>query len=221
MKEKYKFIFDMDGTLYQFDGNNKFADTKLYADIKAKVYKLLMSKLGISSTQAQTEYERLKTVYKGEVSLAIEKEFKIDRYEFFAETWNLDPKDYLALNPGLQLALSPFSKRGAILSGAPRVWVQAVLAHLGIDKTFGKQVFTGESDIRKPSEQVFRLVASNLDSAPELVVSIGDQEHTDILPAQRLGMKTVLIGTPQISKPDFSAPDILSAISLLTEKGFI
>lgn len=220
---EYKFIFDLDGTLYTFDqkAGTTFGESRFYQDIKENVYRFFMDKLGLSLVEAQQEYIRLKEKYNGEISLAVEQEFGVNRYEYFKQTWNLEPKNYLSINPKLSIELLLFSKKAAILSAAPNIWVQTVLRYLDIADIFGDQVFTGEPDLRKPNEQVFLQVATALKTDPQLIFSIGDQEYSDIIPAQKLGMKTMLIGTPKKSEPDFFAPDVMTAITLLKNNGII
>ena len=57
---------------------------------------------------------------------------------------------------------------------------------------YKKALFTGEPDIRKPSELAFKQVCDSLGFSPADCISIGDQIETDILPAKSIGMKTIL-----------------------------
>ncbi len=223
MNTKYHFIFDLDGTLYQFDrGQAKnFAVSQFAADIQENIYRFLMSKCRLSRIAAEQEYQRLKVQYKDGVSLALEQEYGLDRYDYFEQTWRIEPRRYVNPNPMLVSYLKPFVGRSALLTAAPAVWARSVLGWLGIASIFGQFVFTGEPDVRKPNPAVFRQVAAALAVNPETVISIGDQEHTDIVPAQNLGMKTLLIGEPQNTKPDYVATDINQAIILLQKKGLL
>jgi len=200
------FIFDLDGTLYKFDNGNssRFTDSKFYSDIKKKVYSFFVQRLSISEEQAIAEYERIKELYKGEVSLGVEKEFGIDRYEYFANTWNLNPADYL----DKRLFRKQFLKISglcAILTGAPGVWANRVLNYLDISDYFNGNVFTGEPDLRKPNPEVFRQIADKFGISYGNCYSIGDQEQTDIVPAKSIGMKTVIIGKSRFADYEFDS----------------
>ncbi len=104
MKQEFKFIFDLDGTLYQFDKGkaNCFTQSQFYADLKESVFSFLMDKGGLDRQSAEIEYERLKQAYKDEISLAVEQEYGIDRFKYFAQTWNLNPEAYIEENPELK-----------------------------------------------------------------------------------------------------------------------
>jgi FMN phosphatase YigB (HAD superfamily) len=66
------------------------------------------------------------------------------------------------------------------------------------------------------SEAVFRHAAEWLNRHPDAVVSIGDQNHSDILPAKRVGMRTIIVG-PNKADADFRVEDVTSAIRLVRE----
>ena len=59
-----------------------------------------------------------------------------------------------------------------------------------------------------------------LEIKPNRLISIGDQERTDILPAQTLGMLTVRIGGND-TNADFLASDIPDAINQLKKEGLL
>lgn len=182
-------------------------ESRCYEDIRENVYRFFTEELKISREQAIQTYEKIKDNFKGEVSLGVEKTFGIDRYRYFAATWNLEPKKYLKPNGDLVPMMEQVCGRAAVLTSAPFVWARKVLSFLGIDKYFGDSVFTGEGDIRKPNPEAFRKVLRFLNCPPEQVFSIGDQEQTDILPAKTLGMKTIIVGS-ESTVADYSIKNI-------------
>lgn len=218
--EKYKFITDMDGTLYSFKNGPRFSTSDFGKQIRAGSLNFVRERLGLSQEAAEIEYERIKSAYDGHFSIGIEKEHGIDRYEFFSQAWDLDAGTFIEASDVAQ-TLEIMRGRIALLTAAPRVWANNVLAHLKIADLFGEHVYTGEPDIRKPNPEVFRIIASSLGANPERVFSIGDQEDTDIIPAKSIGMKTVLIGASPDSSSDYQAPDIQTAVQLLRSEGFI
>jgi len=188
-------IFDLDGTLYRFDNGNSatFTSSKFYADIKEKVYSFFMRQFGISRKQAEAEYQRIKEKYRGEVSLGVEKESGISRYEYFGNTWNLNPAEYLSKNGNLESILTRISSKRVVLTSAPRIWAESALSYLGVLPLF-EEIFTGEPDIRKPNPLAFKQILKKYRVSAKRGLSVGDQVSSDIIPAKSLGMKTILIG---------------------------
>jgi FMN phosphatase YigB (HAD superfamily) len=222
-QETYRFIFDMDGTLYRFDGRDGsvFTESRFYKDVRAKVYEFFRIRLGLNQEASVLEYERIKTSYQGEVSLGVEKEYGINRYEYFRYTWDFDPGEYIVKDTDLAEKFEVLQGRIALLTAAPRVWAVNVLAYLDLTVAFGINVFTGEPDLRKPDPRVFSSIALELGADPRMVFSLGDQEETDILPAREAGMRTVRIGTGVDTVADYLAPDVIVAIELLRKEGFV
>lgn len=222
MKE-YRFIFDMDGTLYKFnkgDGGS-FGTSRFYADLRNNVYGFFMERRGITQEDAVTEYERIKEKYKGEVSLGVEAEYGIDRYDFFENTWNFNPEDYIEKDKDLPEMFDQLRGRVALLTAAPRIWAVNVLAYLDIDAMFDGKLYTGEPDDRKPSIVVFRKIAGDFGVSARNIFSIGDQELSDIVPAKSIGMRTLRIGSDPNTNADYQAADVKLAVNLLRKEGFV
>jgi HAD superfamily hydrolase (TIGR01509 family) len=223
MKEQYKFIFDLDGTLYRFDkGQGQiFATSQFYADLRSNAYAFFMKRCGLSKDAAIVEYEMIKEKYNGEVSLGVEQEYEIDRYDYFANTWNLNPEEYIEKDNDLPQMFDQLKGRIALLTAAPRIWAINVLAYLDIVDIFEGRFYTGEPDERKPNPRIFQRIADDFGIFPSKVFSIGDQEYSDIAPAKSIGMGTVLIGSAQNSIADYQAGDVKLAINLLRKEGFV
>lgn len=190
---KQLIILDLDGTLYNFDNSDSvnFTSSRFYSEIKKRVYSFLSKKLGMSEDTARELYESVKTEFNGEVSLGLESKFGMDRYEFFAETWNLDPSQFIEKANRLPLIQS-LNGTTAFLTSAPRVWASEVLKYLNLG-CYQDRLFTGEPDIRKPNPLIFRQICDSFGFSPLEAISVGDQLATDITPAKSIGMKTVLV----------------------------
>lgn len=221
MPEEYKFIFDMDGTLYQFNNSPSFKGSRFEAAIKERVYALFMERYKLSQLEAVWEYERIKQKYNGEISHGVEGEWGLDRYEYFETVWKFDPSEYINRDTGLSAILEPLKGRAALLTSAPSMWAKSVLSHLGVEAVFGSSVYTGEPELRKPNPLIFQKIARDFQVSNDRFFSIGDQEHSDIVPAKSIGMKTLIIGGNSGTIADYSSPNIRSAISLLQKLGHI
>lgn len=216
MSEPKGVILDLDGTLYQFRGvDGTFGGSDFYDGLKNNMYSYLAEVIGLTEEAAKAEYERIKDMFNGEVSLGVEQELGIDRYDWFGNTWNLNPADYLD-PPRAELAesLASLEGRAVVLTAAPAAWAYPALEYLGISDLFNRNVLTGEPDIRKPNPAVFKQAANVLQRQCCEVVSVGDQNSSDILPAKQLGMLTVKIGL-EAEDADYFASDIYGALQIV------
>lgn len=216
-------ILDMDGSLYGFDKGTclTFEESGLYREICRNVEDFFVRRFALSPEDAAEMYQDMKLRFSGEVSLGLERERNIPRSEYFAATWDMDPSKFIEANDALVTALGSAGTKLALLSAAPQVWVNKVIDFLGVRGFFEPNIFTGEPDIRKPNPEAFLQVAAAWDIDPAELVSIGDQELTDILPAKQVGMRTVRIGRDQDSSADFVANDMVSALDILRKRGIL
>ncbi|HTH72119.1 MAG TPA: HAD family hydrolase [Candidatus Pristimantibacillus sp.] len=217
-------IFDVDGSLYKFDRGavQTFEQSALSRTIRENVIAFFQSRFGLSRKQAITRFEELNFQSNGELSVWLEKMHGIPRVEYFAETWDMDPRLFMDRDDELVASLGSVAARRAVLSNAPRVWIDRVLGFLEVSHIFEPPaIFSGEPDIRKPHPSAFMQVAEFWNLAPEAIVAIGDQEESDILPAKALGMQTVRLGKNVQSAADFVAEDMTTAIELLTRRKII
>jgi HAD superfamily hydrolase (TIGR01549 family) len=223
MKKIEAIIFDMDGTLYSFDQRKEshFISSKFGQTIHDNCVTFLKNEFSLNKEGALQFYQELNERYHGELSLGLERDYDIDRSRYFAETWNLEASEFIEANEELVKMLSLLTVKTGVLSAAPKIWVDRVLNFLTIRQFFGKAIFTGDPDIRKPNHQAFQQLADFWKIAPEKIVSIGDQETSDILPAKKIGMSTVRIGREIDSTADFLAEDAIQAIAILKKEGLL
>jgi|JI10StandDraft_1071094.scaffolds.fasta_scaffold61702_3 phosphoglycolate phosphatase len=214
-------IFDMDGTLYQFPNGTTFSSSPLGEAVKENVTSFIAEEFKLQDDEARLKYRELQMQYDGEMSLGLEQEFGIDRMSFFEETWGIDPENVIVPEPNLKDELAQLSIRCALLTSAPRVWATRVLGYIDVINIFDDLIFTGEPDIRKPNPEVFRAIAKILGLDANQIVSIGDQEYSDIIPAKEVGMRTVRIGKDVQTDADFIAPNVRSALAILRQEGLL
>ena len=220
-KEEFKFIFDMDGTLYSFGKNNHSYDlSPLSNAVRLNSYEFIKKEFQISRDEAIKKYNMIVEKYNGETSIGLEKEFGINRFEYFEKTWTMDPVSLIKKDEELSELLNVFQGKAALLTGAPKVWTDKVLQHLGLTNIFQNLIFTGEPDLRKPNPKIFQTIANGLGVPTSMIISIGDQLHTDIIPAKQIGMKTIHIGN-SMSVADFTAKNIREVLLILKMEKFI
>ena len=217
---KKLIIFDMDGTLYKFEGGS-FGNSGLKKKILENAIRYIADKQGVSLDVGKEILENILKKYNEEISIAVEKEFNGDRYDYFNTVWNIDAKDYIQANVELGSLLKRLKEKYTlvVVSDAPAIWTENVLKGLGVYDLFEGNVFDGAGDERKVNGNGFDRVLKKFGVAGSEVVSIGDQVHTDILPANKLGMTTVFVGEAVCDDADFSIKDIVEIESVL-DSGF-
>jgi FMN phosphatase YigB (HAD superfamily) len=173
--------------------------------------------LNVTSNEAEEIFAKVDKEFNGELSIGFERAYGIDRYAYYQATWSCEPKDYIVANPKLAEALAPFRGHALLLTAAPHAWASRVMQYLNIADIFGENVITGEPDMRKPDRAVFLQAARQLNVQSNNIVSIGDQNYSDIVPAKSLGMTTILIGPEQLDA-HHRVDSIYDAINIIKEK---
>lgn len=210
-------IFDMDGTLYEFAGGS-YDKSSLKPLITENALKFIENKLSKNRAEADQILVNIKQKYNNQISIGLEKEYNLDRYEYFNTVWNIPAKDIVLYTHGLKEAIEQLAKdyKLIIVSDAPRIWINNVLIELGVRDLFGTDIFSGEGDDRKEFGNIFSKIINNFGFAPENCISIGDQIQTDIVPAKSLGMRTILLSRqdscPEADQVIEKIDSLLSAI---------
>lgn len=200
MKEKLSsnseiLIFDMDGTLYELDGkNNGFKGSLLETTVKENAIRFI-SKKNLSVTESAKEiFEKALLNPKG-ISSFLSERYGISRNNYFDIVWNINPEGIVKNFETPVKTIKKFAENGnrlILLTSAPSVWQIKVIEYLGLSKLF-ESVFTGENFLDKG--EVFKLLSLKYNS--QNLISIGDQEKTDIIPAKNFGIRGVLIDSPK------------------------
>jgi FMN phosphatase YigB (HAD superfamily) len=189
-------IFDFDGTFYR-QPNVPFAESNFWKEICQASTDLLSTRCGLAPRQAEERFRELSKAYKGELSKAFEVEQGIPLMEYFAQTWGeIDPKKHITKERMDKTTLEKIlgiTKEIAILSAAPRVWVNKGIEDLGLSAYFTDNVWTGEGVIRKPMPESYAMILSHFQARPEHTLMAGDENDKDIIPAKNMGLTTVHI----------------------------
>jgi len=209
------FIFDLDGTLYNFDDlqGKKYYESNFYGEIKSNINLFLQKRLGINEQNVKDILNTADKEFNSEYSLYFESKYNISRYDYFNACFNLDPNKFIKKNSDLPKLFNEIQNKTIILTAAPRVWAEKALKYLDIYDYVKDSIITGEPNIRKPSPLAFKQALTMLNAKPEETISIGDQEHSDIVPAKSLGIKTAIIGKSKIA--DYELKDVDEMIDLV------
>lgn len=193
-------IFDLDGTLYELEGGS-FPQSKLKKKIAEQAKSFVISKLSKNQVEAEAVLKNIQTQYGDDISLGLEKEFSLDRYEYFNFVWNIPALGIVKKSQKLRDILNNLSQdyRLVLVSDAPQIWIDNVLRELNIKEMFIGYIFSGEGTFRKDFNNAFDNILTQLKVHSDNCISIGDQEETDIIPAKKLGMKTIFVNPARCS----------------------
>ncbi len=123
--------------------------------------------------------------------------------------WN---KDLERLYPDVDKVLAALSERyklGIIANQSPGT--EDRLNNWGIGRYFDVVISSAEEGCEKPDLKIFELALKRANCAPDEAVMIGDRLDNDIVPANKIGMKTVWVrqgfAKYQSPKEDIEQPD--------------
>lgn len=199
--QKKLIIFDLDGTLYELRGGS-FKKSSLQRRVIKNAQNFIATRLAKSNFEAQRILSDVQKQYGEEISIGLEKEFGLNRYDYFNTVWNISARRIVNKEPGLRRSLLILKKTYnlALVSDAPLVWINSVFKELKIRDLFGKNIFSGEGNRRKGFSNAFSSVTRELKVRPSNCIVVGDQEETDIIPAKKLGMLSVFINRRKRSR---------------------
>ena len=180
-------IWDIDLTLYT-------VSPELKLKFQANIYKYISEKLEISLKEAKRQYmkefKRKKTNTATLVSLGLDKYAIQEVVDKMIENDNFPRRDerLLVLFDNLK------SFRHVIITNSTRIRTKKTLKNLGIKQNIFEKIITKEDVFNyKPDPESFLKALQLLKLKPEECVSIGDKDVSDIIPAQKVGMKTILV----------------------------
>ncbi|KKR05279.1 MAG: hypothetical protein UT32_C0021G0007 [Parcubacteria group bacterium GW2011_GWC2_39_14] len=193
-------IFDLDGTLYKLRGGS-YSKSPLKKKVISNVKKYISVNLSCGLVKARNILKKIQREYGEEISIGLEKEFGLDRYNYFNTVWNISAHGLVRKTRSLRVTLLKLKRqyRLVILSDAPKIWIHNVLIELQIIDIFKNAIFSGEGDLRKGSENAFSNIVKLLKVKPRDCIAVGDQERTDIIPAKKLGMRTIFVHRKNVS----------------------
>jgi HAD superfamily hydrolase (TIGR01549 family) len=215
-KNNKTIIFDLDGTLYKLKGGS-FQSSGLHNTVIKNSYSYISKQLNKSNTESQEILDFIFEKYGNSISIGLEKEFKINRFDYFNSVWDIEAKNYVEFDPKLEGFLIGLKNNFnlVLLSDAPRIWINKVLQHLNIEKIFENSIYSGEGDVRKELNNAFEELIKKLDIKESECIVIGDQEDTDILPAKQLGIKTIYISKNKSHIADHTIDNIFKLKDIL------
>lgn len=180
-------ITDFDNTLYGYKGGGSY-----YTAHIANAHDEAVRQM-IARYKDGPDAEALFTnATKAELtSIVLAKGLGRTRVECLNDVWgNMDPEACCErlehTIPALDRIRAGTAGKLMVLTGAPKIWIDRVLEHLGIDRGFFDEIVTCEQYSTKA--KFFEEVAGTL-HGPTL--AIGDDIKSDVLPAIKAGMRGI------------------------------
>ncbi len=236
---KRAVLFDLGGTLIEFEGRRSWSG--LEADGMIKCHKYLTN-LGYELPNAdefalqfaEHHHQIWEDISKNHREIMFDKrlsgflaKFEIDLgngidklvKEFYTVvSEQIEPID------GANDVLTAVAKRNlniGLVSNSPFIadWHRNEMKRLGIYEFFDYTIFSSEFGIRKPDPAIFRDCLDHLEAEPSEAVHIGDRPREDIAGANGLSITSVLIRRhdrklPSNIKPDYIIDKITDIIFL-------
>ncbi|MDE2890449.1 MAG: HAD family hydrolase [Gemmatimonadota bacterium] len=112
------------------------------------------------------------------------------------------------LYPGAAVILEQLAEEYTLaLAGNAPASITDVLDELGVLRCFRHRVVSGSIGIKKPEERFFRTILDMAGFSPSEAIMIGDRLDNDIIPAKRLGIRTIWFRQGRYAVLDPRVPD--------------
>lgn len=187
-------FFDLDDTLYP-------PETGIWGAIRERMNQYMLDILHIPRAQVSAlrhfYFETYGTTLRG-----LQRHYNVDAADFLAYVHDLPIEDILQPDPALRTFLLDIPQRRFIFTNADHRHALRVINSLGIQDCFEDVIDVIAMDFHcKPEEDAYRIAlrcAGN--PLPQECVYLDDAAR-NLLPAQRMGFYTILIGQPAANPP--------------------
>jgi len=201
-------LWDVDGTLYK-------SKPDLLEAIQHEIYRRVAAGLSIPYEEAKKRFLALYAQLGGATATAVE--LSLDRRLIQEAVDSVDKTKYLKPDPRLrdmfEVTLRSFTH--VIVTNTSRKGTIRTLEILGLSPEIFHGMITADDVLRsKPDIEPYMKALEITGNAANQHVSIGDREKVDILPAKKLGMRTIFVwGASEVA--DASVPTVYDIPSVL------
>ena len=202
-------LFDLDDTLYP-------ASVGLMQAIKDRMNEFMITRLGIPAAEVNRirhdYWERYGTTLRG---LYLERH--IDPQAFLNFVHSVPIRTFLQPDIRLGAMLAQLPQEKDIFTNAPAKYAQEILSALGIEKYFTRIFDINFIEYEsKPAPAAYAKVLSALAAPAERCVMVDDTAR-NLLPAQKLGMRTVLVKGNPLNDNEMGADVVIETLYDLAE----
>lgn len=215
-ENKITIFLDVDGTLYTFK-NGTFAGSLLKEKVIKNALSFIEKQLKVDMVESIEILKYIKKIYGDNISIGLEDLYKIPRKVYFDNVWNIEAKDLIKYDKKIRDLIIVLKNNFNIIivSDAPRVWVTNVLRDMKIDCILKNNIISGEGKYKKSLKNQFPYILKTYNLNPDRCISVGDQENSDIIPAKKIGIKTILVNKSKSKYADFTISDIKEIVKII------
>ncbi|MBU1849205.1 MAG: HAD-IA family hydrolase, partial [Nanoarchaeota archaeon] len=185
-RSKKIFVFDVDGVLGDFQKLKIIRDVAHIKNVAKK------NKLNISKAKKLFYETRKKLKTKGKHStINVMQKLGITKKEYYNIMNSVSVKNRIIITKNAKKTLKKLSKENAIVSltNTPYFAMKKTLQHLRLFEFFDKLYCIDTHNYIKPSMKIFRTILKEFNCKKG--ISIGDNLKKDIVPAKKVGLKTI------------------------------
>ncbi len=186
LKNIQYWVFDLDNTLYPHHCD-------LFADIDQRMGEYITQKIGLPADEAKKLQKQLFHFY-GTTLRGLQEKYHVDPDDYLRFTHNID-YSIIPANPTLRTQLDNLSGNKYIFTNGSYEHAINTLDRIGIAECFTKIFDIKQGGYEpKPQPQVYDMMVDFLDIQPAQAIMLDDIAK-NLMPAAKLGIKTVLIDT--------------------------
>ncbi len=187
LKESLRYaLFDLDNTLYP-------KSCGLWEEIGSRINLYMIERLGMNPQEVGKRREEFLKAF-GTTLNALRHYYSIDPDEFLAFVHDIPLQRFLGYDPELDRMLERLKLRKIIFTNADAGHARRVLSRLGIIRHFESIIDIHLLEfVNKPDRRAYLRAMEFTSGRPEECVLIEDS-LSNIVPARKLGMTTVMVG---------------------------
>jgi putative hydrolase of the HAD superfamily len=179
-------LFDLDNTLYP-------KSCGLMQAIGSRINRFMIERLGVKPEEVSGKRDDFIKTF-GTTLNALRRCYAVDPDEFLAFVHDIPLDRYLRFEPALDRMLESLKLSKIIFTNADAPHARRVLSRLGILRHFESIIDIHLLEfVNKPDRRAYIKALNFLAAQPEECVLVEDS-LTNILPARKLGITTVMVG---------------------------
>jgi putative hydrolase of the HAD superfamily len=179
-------LLDLDNTLYP-------PESGLWEAIGHRINRYMIERMGMHPDEASEKRRNYLHVF-GTTLNALRHYHGVDADEFLAFVHDLPLAEYLRSDPALDAMLERLPLRKLIFTNADAPHARRVLDCLGVTQHFERIIDIHALEFEnKPHPRAYTRALELLEARPEECVFVDDTQ-ANLVPAQKMGMVTVLVG---------------------------
>ena len=207
-------LLDLDDTIYP-------ASSGLWEVIGDRINRFMVEVVGIEPAQApvlrRLYFERYGTSLNG-----LRLHHRVDPNAYLRYVHDVPLQDYLSPDPGLQRMLENLARPAVIFTNADSAHARRVLSVLGVGDLIDQIIdIVALEWVNKPQPDAYRRAMSLCRQDNPSACIVADDQLRNLLPASRMGMGTVLVGSAErldgVDHAIQSASELLSAVPELAQ----